>query len=487
MKAKETGKIPTPLDYFANCVDGMRCISAVQRMQAEPIVSAASAKNIGMSRASELIAYARQHSPFYADYYASVPMGSALTAYPPISRSTLMANFDQWACDRRIAKSSVQQFLSSTDRIGERYLDDYLVWTSSGTSGEPGIFVQDKNALSTYQSLLAVRYNQNGKANNKYEPWQLAIDTQRMAMVAALEGHFAGVAFWNWSSRLNPWLASRSRTFSVLQPIGDLVEQLNEWQPSFLSSYPSMLSVLASEQASGRLTLSPTSLWCGGEQLDIPQRQKIESAFGCALVEDYGASEAMNMAFGCEHGNLHINADWFILEPVDENMQPVPAGEKSATTLVSNLANQVQPLIRYDIGDSITVHSEACGCGNPLPTLSVDGRNDDTLWLPGQGDREVAVLPLALNTVIEEEAGEFGYQINQCTPQKLSIRTQGENCESRGRAFERIREKLEPYFRSMGTLPVTLLHDSRPPQRDAASGKLNQISKIPELEPLITD
>lgn len=478
MKTKEAGRIQTPLDYLADWSDGMRCWQSVQRLQLEPTVSAASALSIGHKRALELIAHAREQSPLYADYYSGIPDDAPLEAYPAISRSTLMDRFDQWASDRRITRESVDQFLSSNDRIGERYLDNYLVWTSSGTSGEPGIYVQDRQALSLYQSLLAVRYQKNGQSSAHYEPWHLAFDTQRMAMVAALEGHFAGVAFWNWSSRLNPWLASRAKTFSILQPVDKLVEQLNRWQPGFVSSYPSMLSVLANEQACGRLTLSPTSLWCGGEQLDTPQRQQIEAAFGCPLVEDYGSSEAMNMAFGCSHGRLHINTDWFILEPVDEKLQAVPPGVKSATTLVTNLANRVQPLIRYDIGDSITLHSDACDCGNPLPTLQVDGRNDDTLWLLTDKDDKVPVLPLALNTIIEEEAGEFGYQIDQCGPQKLSIRTQGANSDARHNAFGRIRESLEQYFQSLGTLPITLQHDSRLPERDPASGKLHQISKF---------
>jgi hypothetical protein len=138
----------TPLDFLDDWADGIRCWQAVWRLQSELIVSAASARSRGLKRAGKLIAQARSHSPLYADYYAAVPAGAPLEAYPAITRSMLMERFDEWATDRRIDRASVQQFLSSTDRIGERYLNDYLVWTSSGTSGEPGIFVQDKQALS---------------------------------------------------------------------------------------------------------------------------------------------------------------------------------------------------------------------------------------------------------------------------------------------------------------------------------------------------
>ena len=454
----------TPLDYISDWADGMRCWQAVCGLQSQPILSAEQATKAGLKRSAELISYARKHSPFYANYYADIPADSLLEAYPAVKRSTLMQNFDDWASDRRISLASVQSFLSSRDNIGERFLNEYLVWTSSGTSGEKGIYVQDINALSIYQSLMLMRYQ--------------SFNTSRMAMIAALEGHFAGIVYWKWASRLNPWLTSQTRAFSILEPVELIVQQLNEWQPKCLLTYPSMFSVLAKEQECGRLAISPTSLWCGGEHLDPMQKQQIEAAFACGIVEDYGASEAMNMAFACEHGKLHINTDWFILEPVDEHMQAVPKGEKSATTLVTNLANKLQPIIRYDIGDSITLDTKACTCANPLPTLQVVGRNDDTLWLLGMHKQMVPILPLTLNTVVEENANEFGFQIIQLAPQTLSIRTEGITVNDRRRAFERIRDSLQQYFTSIGVLPLLLQYDTLPPERDAVSGKLNQVRKM---------
>jgi hypothetical protein len=41
--------------------------------------------------------------------------------------------------------------------------------------------------------------------------------------------------------------------------------------------------------------------------------------------------------------------------PVDQDYRPVLPGEPSHTVLMTNLANRVQPLIRYDQGDSVTL------------------------------------------------------------------------------------------------------------------------------------
>src|SRR5690606_26123283 len=134
----------------------------------------------------------------------------------------------------------------------------------------------------------------------------------------------AGIVSWERQRRLYPALALATRAFSILQPLSELVEQLNEWRPTYISSYPTMLSLLAGERRAGRLSVSPRGLWCGGEGLAPSERADIEAAFACRITEDYGASECMNMAFGCRHGRLHLNDDWVVLEPVDEQYRPVP-------------------------------------------------------------------------------------------------------------------------------------------------------------------
>ena len=38
------------------------------------------------------------------------------------------------------------------------------------------------------------------------------------------------------------------------------------------------------------------------------------------------------------HGFLHVNSDWYILEPVDSDRRPVPPGVQSDSVLVTNLS-----------------------------------------------------------------------------------------------------------------------------------------------------
>jgi phenylacetate-CoA ligase len=91
----------------------------------------------------------------------------------------------------------------------------------------------------------------------------------------------------------------------------------------------------------------------------------------------------MFLSNGCPtRPGAHINADWVIVEVVDEDGLPVPAGALGHKVLVTNLANRVQPFIRYELGDQITLADESCSCGSRLPLIGrIEGRTADVIWI----------------------------------------------------------------------------------------------------------
>jgi phenylacetate-coenzyme A ligase PaaK-like adenylate-forming protein len=65
--------------------------------------------------------------------------------------------------------------------------------------------------------------------------------------------------------------------------------------------------------------------------------------------------------------------------------------------LVTNLVNRTQPLIRYEISDSITLADGPDPAGLPYTRIaSIDGRSDDILRFPGRGGSDVPVHPYRL-------------------------------------------------------------------------------------------
>ena len=99
-----------------------------------------------MARLEALVRFARSRSPLYREAYRHLPEDRffGLRQLPVVTRHALMERFDDWVTDREISRAGVEAFLADRAHIGGRFLDRYAVWKSSGTTGEPGIYVQDR-------------------------------------------------------------------------------------------------------------------------------------------------------------------------------------------------------------------------------------------------------------------------------------------------------------------------------------------------------
>jgi hypothetical protein len=145
-------------------------------------------------------------------------------------------------------------------------MDRFVVWKSSGSSGEPGIYVQDIFALTTYDALLAVQIHAGTLAG----PYAQGVLGQggRAALVAATGDHFASVASWQRLCRGREWPVAR--VLSVMDPIGKIVDELNAFKPAFLASYPTTLALLATE-AAGRAPADCADVRVVGRRMPGPR------------------------------------------------------------------------------------------------------------------------------------------------------------------------------------------------------------------------
>jgi phenylacetate-coenzyme A ligase PaaK-like adenylate-forming protein len=192
------------------------------------------------------------------------------------------------------------------------------------------------------------------------------------------------------------------RRWDATRPIAETVAGLNEWQPENLIAYASMGRVLADEQISGRLRIQPRAVMCASEVLTAETRARIKRAWGIAPFNVYAATEPAGIASECARHRMHLFEDLVITEVVDDQNWPVPPGTAGAKILVTVLFSRTQPLIRYEISDSITLSTEPCGCGLPFATIaSIEGRVEDTLTLPGVAGEPVRVHPNVFHRVLE--------------------------------------------------------------------------------------
>jgi phenylacetate-coenzyme A ligase PaaK-like adenylate-forming protein len=275
--------------------------------------------------------------------------------------------------------------------------------------------------------------------------------------------------------RTAPFRRRITRFYSVLDPLPELVDQLNAFQPAFLGTYASVLTALTAEQEEGRLRISPLVITSGGELLLPAVQRRAERAFGCLVNQSYAASEAMPLALPCRYGRLHLNSDWFVLEPIDAKGRPVSPDTRSDSVLVTNLANYVQPVIRYQLGDSVVISERGCVCGSPLATISVEGRTDEILRLPRVQGGEVVLLPMAVATLVEETRGVRRYQVVQTAPDVLTVRLDHDPAADRVEVWQRIRARLADLLQAHGAVDVRLELAAELPQTNPRSGKLRHV------------
>ncbi len=289
-------------------------------------------EELQLQKFRRLVRYAKQHSPYYAriiddrgiEVHACTP-----SDFPLLTKSTLMANYDDVVTDHRISKRAISDFLSHSTDPNELLFDQYQVIHTSGSSGQVGYFVFSQ---SDWANGLAQGFRQRMV--------RLRPRRSKAAFFGATGGHFAGVSMASMAKRgIFRWLMDVG-IYEVNTPLAEVVEHLNAFQPDMLGGYPTALKMLAEKQMEGSLRISPTRMGTSGETLPDSDRRLLAKVFGCGVGNGYGCSEHLLMGYSAaDDATMILFDDDFICEFHED------------CTVVTNLFNFTLPLIRYHMSD----------------------------------------------------------------------------------------------------------------------------------------
>ncbi|KQZ79834.1 hypothetical protein ASD55_03890 [Rhodanobacter sp. Root561] len=184
---------------------------------------------------------------------------------------------------------------------------------------------------------------------------------------------------------------------------------LCDFGPEYLLGFPSFyydLSLYA--RANGLKLEGVKCFFPTAETVTSQHREAIGDVFGCAVVDQYASSEGAPFIVQCAEGSYHIQPHTGVFEVVDENLEACDSGE----LLVTAFSTRGTPLIRYRVGDSVTMDTSGrvCGCGfgGPL-VLSIDGRKADVIVTPG-GAR---ISSVNFSNAVKEAKGVQLFQVHQ--------------------------------------------------------------------------
>jgi phenylacetate-coenzyme A ligase PaaK-like adenylate-forming protein len=345
-------------------------------------------------RVQALVAHAVTNSPYYREALGADAAERPLSELPTLPKATMMAEFDRVVTDPQLRLADLQAHLAGPDP-SQSFLGAYRIATTSGTTGR--------------RSIVAF-------TNDEAAAWRAASARPMMRIGVGPGPRFAALGSPSPVHVTRQVLVPPGMTtphISAATPISELVAALNAQQPEVLVGAVGVWRALAEEQIAGRLRIAPSTAFFSSEAVTADVRRRVREAWGIEPVSGYAATEAPTIAASSpEHPELEIAEDVVVIEIVDEDGKAVPPGRPGAKVLLTNLINYAQPLIRYELTDSVVESPLPNPAGRPWRCLlSIDGRTADILYLRGLDGATVPIHPSVLGSAVAPlaEVGEYAF------------------------------------------------------------------------------
>ncbi|MEN6610307.1 MAG: phenylacetate--CoA ligase [Methanoregulaceae archaeon] len=261
--------------------------------------------------------------------------------------------------------------------------DVVRIHTTSGTTGKPTVVGYTRNDLATWSELIARNMTMIG------------LDEHDIFQNMVNYGMFTGGLGFHYGAELIGMTVVPSATGNTKRQI----EMIQDFGVTAIHCTPSYAMHLAevSEAANIRLDTLKTGIF-GAEPWSDTLRKTLEDKLELTAYDSYGMSELFGpgVAFECkERDGLHIWHDCYLVEIIDpktgENLEDGERGE----LVVTPLAKEAMPLIRYRTGDVTLQFEDGCLCRRGKRLARITGRSDDMLVIRG-----INVFPTQIEHVL---------------------------------------------------------------------------------------
>lgn len=343
-------------------------------------------------RLQDLVDHAAAHVPFYQDwarqsgYLIGDPV--EITTLPIVTKADFMEDLDRFQSDA---------FDPSELKLGK----------TSGSSGVPFRFRKHPRASDyTYCCLWRALHRYGLRpGDRRVYLWGRSYSFNSSPIVNIKTK--ARLALRDW---LNVTLAVGAYDLTF-ENVNHQIQRIEKFSPVYMHGYVSALYTIARALLdSGRTLNTPRlkAIVTESEKVYDFQRETMEKAFGCPVLEHYGSVEFGNIAQPDPDGNLRINEDIFVVERAEN-------GE----AVITGLFSHAFPFIRYKLGDLIEF-DEDIKPGLPYKSFkSIVGRTVDMIPVAAGG----SVHGVALAHLIDPHLDHvLKYQIHQIALDRFVIR-----------------------------------------------------------------
>ena len=374
-------------------------------------------------RLREMIDYAANTVPYYRTFFKEHKIDpSEIKTVDDLIRLPLI--------DKQTVRNAPRTFVSESKEGKES-----IQFVTSGTTGKP---------LEIYHDVKSLLAN-------------IAFGEREKDVVKKLLTGFSykELYFGYTSSTIqkvrdiyNEWTFSASQEqklfLSVLQPLDEILDEINRFKPTLIVGYGSFLEILFRTIHQREIQIHlPKLLIYVAEAMTPEGRRLIEDSFTIPVLSRYNAVEIFKIGYFCEaRKGFHVHEDLCHLRIVDSSKQTAKTGEKGEV-VISNFVNKGTVLLNYRLGDIAAIMDEECPCGRTFRILSeLEGRTEDIVFLPDGS----FVHPRAIWSVFRDIHGVLQYQLIQYEPQRFELKLVTVDKKSYDAVIEKILRELKALF-----------------------------------------
>jgi phenylacetate-coenzyme A ligase PaaK-like adenylate-forming protein len=305
------------------------------------------------AKLARIVAHARAHSPFHRERLGAAPVaGRADLARLPL------LDKDAW-----MAASPPYAEASLTGPLAGAY-----VFRTGGSTGEPKFSAFTVPEFRLLTGFLQRAYYAGGLRAS-----------DRVANLFAAGSLYASFVYIN---RVLEELGTLNFPITTSMPPELVAQHVRRFGINTLVGFPSWLLQVAERLVAEGLTVE--KIFYGGEHLYEEERRFLRERLGATVIQSagYAAVDAGLVGYQCTHASgalHHVVADHLYMEILHpETFEPVAPGEEGLI-VVTDLDRELQPVIRYVVGDLGRMVAGPCACGRTAPRFELLRRGDDVL------------------------------------------------------------------------------------------------------------
>lgn len=392
------------------------------------------------TKKQNIVSYHLKHNPFYKKF-------------------TEQADMSNWTTIPVMTKHDLQQPLKNRLSLGFTTKNIYINKTS-GSSGTPFTFAKDKfcHAL-TWAGFMA-----------RYSCFGIDLNSSKQARFYGIPLHKSGY----YKERIKDVLSNRYR-FSVFNLSAYAFEKhIKKFKTTpfhYINGYTSVLVQFAKylQQESIILkTICPSLKACivTSEMLFEADRTLLETQFGLAILNEYGAAELGLIAFQNPNKDWVLNTDDLYIEILDAHNNVLPYGE-AGRIVITSFYNKAHPFIRYDLGD-IGKLSQKSTLKTPI-LESLIGRADDVVVLPSGKRAAGLTFYYITKTIIEDSGNVKEFVIEQLKLDTFKIKYTSKTAITEA-TLKKVKQAIDNYLET----GLTITFERKEQLNRANRGKLKQ-------------